>query len=282
VLYPAESLLSRELIKIADKSFDILIKDIKTDTKITKLLQILGTQLELLVNKGSPDFLAFLGALKEGQLLSEEELHNLQKNFSLDGVSDYTSRRVRQLIQPISTQDAGALDAAVDQLIEALKTKVFGKEEFEDSDSITVNDSVEIGWDIFHRFRHGKWLDGWAILVAMTISDKPSYVRYRYSVPLHEIDKDNCTRRRQRPLAGWANEIIEFRSQTKEKLVYFCPLNHKNSHFTLLEINDHEKVIRHYDSKADLATIRDPSKQTTVSRLVQVRYHEGQRQTFLM
>jgi hypothetical protein len=34
-------------------------------------------------------------------------------------------------------------------------------------------------------------------------------------------------------------------------LVYFCSLNHKNVHFTLLEINEQEEVIHHYDLMTD-------------------------------
>jgi hypothetical protein len=53
-------------------------------------------------------------------------------------------------------------------------------------------------------------------------------------------------------------------------LVYFCPLNH-NKHFTLLEINEREKAIRHYDSMADPAVIKG-EKTTRISTLVEKEF----------
>ena len=80
-----------------------------------------------------------------------------------------------------------------------------------------------------------------------------------------------------KPLAGWAREIRAFRNEAKAilgdaiRLVYFRPLNHNNDHFTLLEINEREERIRHYDSKAEKGVIDGTMKSTRVGRLVQVR-----------
>lgn len=61
-------------------------------------------------------------------------------------------------------------------------------------------------------------------------------------------------------------------------MVHFRPLNHNDNHFTLLEINEREEKIRHYDSMADKDVIEGTAKLTRVGRLVQVRYFfEGQR-----
>ena len=47
------------------------------------------------------------------------------------------------------------------------------------------------------------------------------------------------------------------------------PIHHTNSHFTLLEIDDGEKVIRHYDSLAEPTTISS-TKKTRIATLVEV------------
>jgi hypothetical protein len=81
----------------------------------------------------------------------------------------------------------------------------------------------------------------------------------------------------KRPLAGWARKMIKLHNEAKEifgdatRLVYFCPLNHKNVHFTLLEINEQEEVIRQYDLIADRGVIDGTMKLTRVCRLVKVR-----------
>lgn len=73
-------------------------------------------------------------------------------------------------------------------------------------------------------------------------------------------------------------KIIELCNKAKEifgntiRLIYFCPLNYKNIHFTLLEINKQEKVICHYDLMADKDVIDDIMKQIRMDRLMQMRY----------
>ena len=113
---------------------------------------------------------------------------------------------------------------------------------------------------------------------AMQISDKPLFIRHGYSIPLDELKRNGRMKPVKRPLAGWARKMIKLYDEAKEmfkdatRLVYFCPLNHKNRHFTLLEINEQEEVIRHYDLKADKGVIDGTMRQTRMGRLVQVRY----------
>jgi hypothetical protein len=68
------------------------------------------------------------------------------------------------------------------------------------------------------------------------------------------------------PLAEWAKKIAEDQQRAQEKLVHFRPINYRN-HFTLLEINAREGVIRHYDSLADRGV-----KETEISRLVKKEF----------
>ena len=88
------------------------------------------------------------------------------------------------------------------------------------------------------------------------MSDKLSFVKYDYSVLLDQFkqfgrnDKMKCV---ARPLVGWRKKVkVFYREVWKEYgkescLVYFCLLNCKGSHFTLLKINKQEEKIYHYN-----------------------------------
>jgi hypothetical protein len=151
-----------------------------------------------------------------------------------------------------------SLNSAVDRLIEDVSTKVFGKRKFDDDDGIAVDGGVELPCNIFNMLRQDKWVDAWLLMAGMQMSDKPSFVRYGYSVALDQTERfgRNDTRRVSPPLAGWRKKIEQFRSQGRTQhgqgicFVYFCPLNTNNNHFALLEINEQEKKIYHYDSMA--------------------------------
>lgn len=131
---------------------------------------------------------------------------------------------------------------------------------------------------IFNRLRYEQWLNDDTIKLAMNISDKPDFVKHGYSVPLDDVGKTRTTRPIQRPLAAWARRISRLREKAGNMLgdmippVYFCPLNHRGDHFTLLEINDQEKAIRHYDSMADQDVIDGSLKRTRVAQIVEVRF----------
>lgn len=180
----------------------------------------------------------------------------------------------------ISTQDAipkGTLNAAVEQLIKDVRTKVLGKRKIREGDSVAINNGVELDCNIFRRLRDEEWFDAWTIVAAMQITDKPFFVHHGYSVPLEELGRNGRMKPVKRPLSGWARKIVEFRKNAREtfgnsmRLVYFCPLNHGDTHFTLLEINEREEVIRHYDSMADKGVIDGTMRLTRVQRLVKVR-----------
>jgi hypothetical protein len=158
-------------------------------------------------------------------------------------------------------------------LIEGVKTRVLDKPKFDRDDMIAVNESLELPCEIFERLRPGKWLDSWTIMALMQLPDKPAFVKHDLSIPLDEIRSNKKTRPIERPLRGWAKKIAKYRREAKDTfgdavpLVYFCPINHRNKHFTLLEINERERVIRHYDSMAKPDIIHG-GMETRVSRLV--------------
>lgn len=165
-----------------------------------------------------------------------------------------------------------------------VSSKVLGKDTLDTTDSIAVDGSKELTCDIFDRLRPTEWLDEWTIYLAMKISDRPPYVRFDTSILLeYQPDKIKKNRkiekvtnessdcelvevRKTTPLAEWAKKIAKDQQSVQEKLVYFRPINYRN-HFTLLEINTREGVIRHYDSLA-VGGI----KKTVISRLVKKEF----------
>jgi hypothetical protein len=82
----------------------------------------------------------------------------------------------------------------------------------------------------------------------------------------------------KRFLAGWIRKIIDLRDKAKDtfgdavRLIHFRPLNYNNNYFTLLEINEREEKIRHYNLMIDRGVIEGTAKLTRVGRLVQIRY----------
>ncbi|KAL4869551.1 hypothetical protein BDV12DRAFT_196177 [Aspergillus spectabilis] len=250
-----------EYTKMSTKNLDDLVHSVQADPQHKELLQILGLQLERLVNNGSPDFREFLTGLKEGGLISEDEAQELQVTFPLEDEALPT----------------GKLDAAVDRLVEGVKAKVLDQTTLDSTDTLAVNGSMELESTILQHLRQGERLDAWTILAAMQISDRPAFVRHDKSIPLDEIievEPVKRTRPFRRPLAEWAKKISKYRRQAKDTfgdtvpLVFFCPINHTDSHYTLLEINERERVIRHYDSLAD----RNGVGKTRISKLVQEEF----------
>ncbi|EXJ73556.1 uncharacterized protein A1O5_03317 [Cladophialophora psammophila CBS 110553] len=250
-----------EYTKMEGKQLDELIRCIQADQRRMQLLGMLGTQLERLVGEGQPDLHALYDGLRQQKLVSQKELEHLRVAFALDS----------------DPMPKGILDVAVRRLIGDVSMKVLGKHKLENIDAVAVN-NTPVTCDTFDRLRYGEWLNDEMINLAMNISDKPDFVKHGYSVPLDKVGKTRMTTPINRPLAAWARRIKRLREgernglQRTTPLVYFCPLNHRGAHFTLLEINDQERVIRHYDSMADRATINGSGKQTRVARLVEEEF----------
>jgi hypothetical protein len=177
----------------------------------------------------------------------------------------------------------GRLNAVVDQLINNVSTNILGKRKFEGNDIVAIGDSKELDCDIFGKLRRGEWFDAWVIYAGMTMSDKPPFVRYDYSIPLEEAGKNGRMKPIHRPLRNWRKKIGRWRSEIRPQSngeqilqVYFCPLNHSNNHFSLLEINELERKVYHYNSMASdnvincTIPISGTVQLTKVGKLVQV------------
>jgi hypothetical protein len=148
---------------------------------------------------------------------------------------------------------------------------VFKKRKLDADDTVSIDGSVELSVDVFARLRAGEWLDSWALMAAMHISDRPDFVRFGESIPLDSIGRHGQMRSIKQPFQAWAKKITSFRREAEGgmPLTFYCPVNHNNTHFTLLEINDSEKAIRHYDSQAPLTAING-TKKTRIAALLEV------------
>jgi Ulp1 protease family, C-terminal catalytic domain len=170
----------------------------------------------------------------------------------------------------------GTLDAAVDSLIEEVKGEVLGKRklrtmQLDANESIIVDGRVEISCDTLNQLRHGRWLNNWMLTAGIQMSDKPYYVRYGESVALDERDPyGDGIRQIDNPLSRWRNHVESQTQHGQKILIHFCPLNIEANHFTLLEINEREGKIFHYDSMADRDVIEGRIEQTRVEKIVQV------------
>lgn len=68
--------------------------------------------------------------------------------------------------------------------------KVLGKDTLDITNSIAVDGSKELTYNIFNRLCLTKWLDEWTIYLAIKILDRPPYVCFNTSILLeYQLDK---------------------------------------------------------------------------------------------
>lgn len=105
----------------------------------------------------------------------------------------------------------------------------------------------------------------------MHIADRPTSVHFCESIAVNDIGRHGRIISKQKPFEAWVKDIAELRRKAEDiaPLIFYSPIFHTQSHFTLLEIDDGEKTIRHYDSMAELTTING-TKKTRVATLIEV------------
>jgi len=105
----------------------------------------------------------------------------------------------------------------------------------------------------------------------MHIADRPAYVHFRDSIPVNDIGRHGRMRSIKKPFEAWAKEMVELPRKVEDTapLIFYTPVHHADSHFTLLEIDHGKKVICHYDSLAEPTTISG-TKKTRLATLVEV------------
>ncbi|KAH6972690.1 hypothetical protein EDB80DRAFT_596098, partial [Ilyonectria destructans] len=99
-----------------------------------------------------------------------------------------------------------------------------------------------------NKLRGTTWLDDHVILTCLHLSDKLPFVRVGFSVPIHQEIYPH--RAQLRPLEMASKRIMRWHDEmeVQSPLVCIFPLLLHNNHFTLLEINERESCIYHYDS----------------------------------
>lgn len=258
---------------MSPEDLDLTIQNIKDDHRYMELLATLSPQLQRLVDHGLPDLQSFYADLNGKKLLSESEIQELQNEFILKQVSTNLIILINTTnLYPKDKLPSGKLDIAINLLIKSIEENVLGQQKLNEYDTLAISGGSKISGDIFQLLRPNTWLNSWTIYAAMSISDRPWYVRYGLSIPLYE-DKSGKKKKAEDPLAGWAKEIEEDRRKNgnapnfSPSLVYYRPINHGN-HFSLLEVNERKRIIRHYDSNASEEII-NRTKTTWISKLAQ-------------
>ncbi|KAJ9130031.1 hypothetical protein NKR23_g12371 [Pleurostoma richardsiae] len=213
--------------KMKDDEFDSKVSDeCQRDPRKMKILSIFEDQVRFLVDEGQPSLSHFLSSLESDKIIPSSEISELQIEYGLE---------TEPISEDSTTAQAGHLADKVRNLLS--KPGV-------EPDTVMIRDNIELPVDSINRIRRGQWLDMWIIAAAMELTDKPSCVRYGLSVPLHD---DKSGRPITNPFGLWKRKIDEYRrnADSDEKLVYFCPLNLDANHFTLLEINEQNRMILH-------------------------------------
>jgi hypothetical protein len=98
------------------------------------------------------------------------------------------------------------------------------------------------------RFSGDTWLNDELILACLHLSAKLPHVRIGMLVPIHQQTGEN--KRLKHPFQMARKRIEEWRHQAKEPndLVYLFPIIQNNNHFSLLEMIENKRCIKHYDS----------------------------------
>jgi hypothetical protein len=156
---------------------------------------------------------------------------------------------------------------AVSSLMANIRKNIIGVSVPHAEDFVVIDGGSEISCTTLERLLPRRWLDNWMIAVAIQMSDKSQAVNYGHSIALDELEGSQPI---ARPLAKWREKIEDMRQQ-HQKTIHICPLYINGNHFTLLEVNDRERAVYHYDSMATQAVISGGEKWSRVGHLVQVR-----------
>ena len=73
---------------------NVLIRDIQADDKQVRLLNVLGQQFELLINRGRVDLDCLFASLQAEGLVSAEKVNELKSTFALEAVRLHSHREV--------------------------------------------------------------------------------------------------------------------------------------------------------------------------------------------
>ncbi|KAM5349963.1 hypothetical protein ACJ41O_006468 [Fusarium nematophilum] len=114
--------------------------------------------------------------------------------------------------------------------------------------------------DSLRRLNGTRWLNDEVILACLHLSDKLAFVRVGFSIPIHRQTRRQSTipcpfERAAKQMADWQHQ-----GGASSRLVCFFPLFQRQNHFSLLEINEREGSIFHYDpvGEGENADVKQP------------------------
>lgn len=101
------------------------------------------------------------------------------------------------------------------------------------------------------RLEGPHWFNDDLILACLHLADRLPFVRIGFSIPLHQSTRPSRTMKR--PFERAAKQLEQWRSEVEgsDRLVCLFPLFQRQNHFTLLEVNERDSSIYHYDSLSD-------------------------------
>ncbi|KAI1291678.1 hypothetical protein F5Y03DRAFT_403147 [Xylaria venustula] len=177
-----------------------------------RVLWLLGDQMDLLLETGRTNPIAFKEALGKQGLLN---LAPLLPSSNVSNEVKSLQTRIRRL------SPTGAL---------LIKRTTF---------HFDIN--------VLDRLNKTNWLNNNLVLLCLHLSDKLSYVRVSMSVPTHrQVRPDKIL---SKPSKRAAQQVKKWNNLKPEnRLVFFFPLFQRENHFSLLEINQRNGFIYHYDS----------------------------------
>ncbi|KAJ5239558.1 hypothetical protein N7468_004177 [Penicillium chermesinum] len=218
-----------DYIKLSSKELDQLIHDFRNNYQFMILFEALSKQLYIFVEQGCPDLRQFFLDLKSSGALDVADLVSMERMETeyadLPAQKNYWNDKLERALADLECY---------------IKVSILAKPKgasFEQDDAIYILNN-EISCEDLQRL-NGKWLTSLLIFAIMGVTDRPGWVSFGYSIQIDQTDN---------PFKRCAEDISSRRERGQEPLVYFRPLNHQNSHFTLLEINEKDRMVRHYDS----------------------------------
>ena len=112
---------------------------------------------------------------------------------------------------------------------------------------LVAGTDFRFGVESLRRLGATRWLNDEVILACLHVADKLSFIRVGFSIPIHRQTRAHDAI--PRPFERAAKQMAAWHQvEAQSPLVCFFPLFQHQNHFSLLEINEREGFIYHYDS----------------------------------
>ncbi|KAK1248316.1 hypothetical protein MKX08_006536 [Trichoderma sp. CBMAI-0020] len=204
-----------KLAKVRNLAIPFMAERLKNDPAKKAVLDILSKQIVYLMENRKTKLKEF-----------EDELRDvsLKKNFPLpDCIPSTESIELDNLYQAIS--------------------------ESATSGRLTVRNSrppCDFNLTALQRLKGQTWLNDKLLVACLHLSERLSFVRIGWSITIHQDVRPEIPMNQQFERAS--QQIQAWKEDDNSQLAYFFPLYQHRNHFTLLEINEREGYVYHYDS----------------------------------